>query len=211
MDTKTKTTEERVLSLMNQAAAAAHDALGRYKFERFGYHSSQWVMLNKVLDRPQPNPFRELVQFARTLNAGASRTSPGDPPTTEAGGSVITMLQSKPEGASPTFDEWINALQYDDDNIWAYLERPGSDHHAHTGLGLVAFTFRYTLEEDGEIIAHGTCHPATKTSRGSLFTNWHETLAEARFEIMPRSDAERQRVTAAIAPAAQPTQEEQIA
>lgn len=56
---------ETVHSLMDKAEKAAKDALCRYKFERFGYHASQWVMLNKLLPKPKPSPFRDLVAFAR--------------------------------------------------------------------------------------------------------------------------------------------------
>ena len=54
-----------VQGLMEKSEQAAKDALCRYKFERFGYHASQWVMLNKLLPKPKPSPFRDLVAFMR--------------------------------------------------------------------------------------------------------------------------------------------------
>ena len=58
-------TPGKLEELMDRSAQAAMDALRRYKFERFGYHASQWVMLNKLLEKPRPSPFRRLVQAAR--------------------------------------------------------------------------------------------------------------------------------------------------
>ena len=51
--------------LMSEQERKAWDSLCRYKFEMFGYHSSRWVMLNKLLDTPKPNPWASLVSFAR--------------------------------------------------------------------------------------------------------------------------------------------------
>ena len=59
-------TPGRLEELMDRCGAERRmDALCRYKFERFGYHASQWVMLNKLLEKPRPSPFRRLVQAAR--------------------------------------------------------------------------------------------------------------------------------------------------
>ena len=51
------------------AKVKALDALGRYKFEMFGYHASAWVKYNQLLPRVhrEPNPFRNLVKLAREL------------------------------------------------------------------------------------------------------------------------------------------------
>lgn len=49
------------------AAEKAIDALGRYKFERFGYWASQWVLLNRIIGDRSPSPFTDLVKAAREL------------------------------------------------------------------------------------------------------------------------------------------------
>lgn len=51
---------------MDQAERKAWESLSGYKFWMFGYHAAQWVMLNQLLDRPRPNPFRCAVDLART-------------------------------------------------------------------------------------------------------------------------------------------------
>jgi len=37
-----------------------------YKFYMAGYHAASWVKLNKLLDNPLHNPFREYVEIARS-------------------------------------------------------------------------------------------------------------------------------------------------
>lgn len=58
-------TEEKIKSKMAEAVTKAVDSLGRYKFLMFGYHAAQWVTLNKLLDKPEPNPFKGFVKLAR--------------------------------------------------------------------------------------------------------------------------------------------------
>ena len=60
-----KPTLDRIRQLMATQERKAWTSLCRYKFEMFGYHSSRWVMLNRLLPNPQPNPWHELIQFAR--------------------------------------------------------------------------------------------------------------------------------------------------
>ncbi len=50
---------------MDRAEALAWSALARYKFERFGYHASTWVNLNRLLAERRPSPFRQLVSWTR--------------------------------------------------------------------------------------------------------------------------------------------------
>lgn len=50
---------------MDRAEKLAWSALARYKFERFGYHASTWVNLNRLLAKRRPSPFRELVRWTR--------------------------------------------------------------------------------------------------------------------------------------------------
>lgn len=51
----------------NQAYLKAIDALGRYKFEMFGYHASAWVKYNQLMPKQykQGNPFKAFVKLAR--------------------------------------------------------------------------------------------------------------------------------------------------
>jgi len=59
------TLERRLTAELDEAEKKAWDALGRYKFQKFGYWAAIWVHLNRVGDFKRPNPFRNLVQMAR--------------------------------------------------------------------------------------------------------------------------------------------------
>ena len=52
---------------MNQAEEKAIDALGRYKFQMFGYWAAIWVHLNRINGGARPNPFKALVLLARAM------------------------------------------------------------------------------------------------------------------------------------------------
>lgn len=55
-----------------QAEYQAWKALGRYKFQMFGYWAATWVHLNRLLGHcgeNEGNPFGELVQAARRKEA----------------------------------------------------------------------------------------------------------------------------------------------
>lgn len=56
---------DRLEEARTEAQTKALDALGRYKFEMFGYHASAWVRLNRIIGDGRPNPFREIVKAAR--------------------------------------------------------------------------------------------------------------------------------------------------
>jgi hypothetical protein len=43
----------------------AIDALGRYKFQMFGYWAGVWVHLNRIIGDGHPNPFKHLVEATR--------------------------------------------------------------------------------------------------------------------------------------------------
>ncbi len=55
-------------ALMVEAERKAIDALGRYKFQMFGYWAAIWVHWNHVRPTPLPNPFRGLVVRAREMS-----------------------------------------------------------------------------------------------------------------------------------------------
>lgn len=57
--------EGRLAAKLQEAEAKAWAALAGYKFQMFGYWASIWVHLNKIQDRPLPNPFRAVVELAR--------------------------------------------------------------------------------------------------------------------------------------------------
>lgn len=50
---------------LDLAEAKAWESLARYKFQMFGYWAGLWVHLNRIGDFKRPNPWRELVYFAR--------------------------------------------------------------------------------------------------------------------------------------------------
>ncbi len=68
--------EEKIKSKMEEARDKAIDSLSRYKFLMFGYHAAQWVTLNKLLEKPEPNPFRVFVKLAKKeMDKNAQRDS----------------------------------------------------------------------------------------------------------------------------------------
>jgi hypothetical protein len=56
----------RTKAARDDAARKALDALGRYKFERFGYHAAVWVNLNRLLPARARarSPFKHVVRAA---------------------------------------------------------------------------------------------------------------------------------------------------
>ncbi|HQF63867.1 MAG TPA: hypothetical protein PLT26_15310 [Anaerolineaceae bacterium] len=52
-----------------EAEYKAIDALSRYKFAMFGYWAGIWVHLNRISGAKRPNPFRPLVDAARSILA----------------------------------------------------------------------------------------------------------------------------------------------
>lgn len=67
------TGQSRAVNAMLTAEAQAWNALARYKFWMFGYHAAQWVLLNRVAQARQSNPFGVLVRIARERrSAGVS-------------------------------------------------------------------------------------------------------------------------------------------
>ena len=57
--------EERLMGELDEAEMKAWDALGRYKFQMFGYWAAIWVHLNRLSNGRRQNPWRCLVQSAR--------------------------------------------------------------------------------------------------------------------------------------------------
>ena len=192
MTSATTTTEDRVLALMQKAKTAAIDALARYKPERFGYHASQWIMLNKVLTKPQPNPFRSLVKHARQMRESPQRPTPeqNESQTSERSANcTITLLEMSQDSGAPSFSDWTGAMQYEEaDNIWEFLQRPDGFSHGYSGIAMIGYNFRFA-EEHGAIILRGTAHPAWETSRGDLHTIAETVLATASFSVVPDDPA----------------------
>ena len=50
---------------LEEAERKAWGALSRYKFVMFGYWAGVWVHLATLNNVKRPNPFKELVKFAR--------------------------------------------------------------------------------------------------------------------------------------------------
>ena len=57
--------DEQIHRLMDEARRKAYAALSGYKFFMFGYWAAAWVKYNRLLQSPDPSPFRELVLLAR--------------------------------------------------------------------------------------------------------------------------------------------------
>lgn len=62
--------EEKLLAELQEAEHKAWDSLGRYKFMMFGYWAGVWVHLNRLQDKPSPNPFGKLVKAAKEHKGG---------------------------------------------------------------------------------------------------------------------------------------------
>jgi len=63
---------------LDEAEAKAWDALGRYKFQMFGYWAAIWVHLNRISGAGRPNPWTVLVSSARrtSLSRGWATVEP---------------------------------------------------------------------------------------------------------------------------------------
>ncbi len=57
--------EEKIKSKMAEAEVKANKSLAGYKFLMFGYWAAQWVNLNKLLPKSEPNPFGAYVREAK--------------------------------------------------------------------------------------------------------------------------------------------------
>jgi hypothetical protein len=57
--------KERIQRDMDEAERKAWDALSRYKFQMFGYWAAIWVHMNRIGEFRRPNPWRQLVGFAK--------------------------------------------------------------------------------------------------------------------------------------------------
>ena len=66
---------EKLRRELDEAERKAIDALGRYKFQMFGYWAAIWVHLNRISGLKRPNPFRHLVVAARTKSEGITMRS----------------------------------------------------------------------------------------------------------------------------------------
>ncbi len=60
---------ERITEELQEAEDKAWDALGRYKFQMFGYWAAIWVHLNRIGGFHHPNPWTDLVRAARAEKA----------------------------------------------------------------------------------------------------------------------------------------------
>jgi hypothetical protein len=57
----------RIEQELVEAERKAWDALSRYKFQMFGYWAAIWVHLNRISGEQRPNPFKAVVQIARSM------------------------------------------------------------------------------------------------------------------------------------------------
>lgn len=62
---------EYIEKVIRPARAEAYEkalkALAGYKFLMFGYWAAEWVKLNKLHPKPLPNPFKDMVVWARGI------------------------------------------------------------------------------------------------------------------------------------------------
>ena len=56
--------QQALIKDLKEAEHKAWDALGRYKFQMFGYWAAIWVHLNRVGGFKEPNPWSGLVKIA---------------------------------------------------------------------------------------------------------------------------------------------------
>ena len=85
---------------------------------------------------------------------------------------------------------WENALYYDADDIAEQLTSPGLYHAVIDQPlvdALIGLNFHFTVEPGGQIVAHGTAHPAHRV-RSCIHTDTDTVLAHARILIHPRED-----------------------
>ena len=59
---------------LKEAEAKVWDALSRYKFQMFGYWAAIWVHLNRIGGYNLPNPWKDVIQYARVLHKGVGRS-----------------------------------------------------------------------------------------------------------------------------------------
>jgi hypothetical protein len=69
---------DRLRLELAHAESEAWAALGRYKFQMFGYWAAIWVHLNRIGGFKQPNPFRRVVKLAREVCRGDDATFEAD-------------------------------------------------------------------------------------------------------------------------------------
>jgi hypothetical protein len=60
--------DSRLEAELEDAEKKAIQALGRYKFQMFGYWAAIWVHLNRIGGFKRPNPFKSLVAQARGMS-----------------------------------------------------------------------------------------------------------------------------------------------
>jgi hypothetical protein len=63
-------TDDKFVHELDEAERKAIDALGRYKFQMFGYWAAIWVHLNRLSGAKRPSPFKHLVIAARIIKEG---------------------------------------------------------------------------------------------------------------------------------------------
>lgn len=92
---------------LDEAERKAWDSLSRYKFQMFGYWAAIWVHLNRISGEKRPNPWAELVKFARENNG------PKVPPTV-----AFAELRNQ-------FGDLFDAIE--DPDAWVKEQRRGEE------------------------------------------------------------------------------------
>ena len=93
---KTSEPVDKLAHELDEAERKAIQALGRYKFQMFGYWAAIWVHLNRIAGGKRPNPF---LRSAGMIDY----PQPGMVTITDAGRTV-----AEPEGVPASSDEMLS-------------------------------------------------------------------------------------------------------
>lgn len=94
-------------------------------------------------------------------------------------------------------EDWTRALKDGRNNIMKMLTSPGILYHDSLSGFHVAYSFNFSLDDEGNIVADGTCYAAHITERDFL-TYYDQVLAQAAITITPRSNSTREALEAYI-------------
>lgn len=80
--------------------------------------------------------------------------------------------------------DWEPALLYDTEDVREFLVNGGLYHQQITGPFLIAYNYRFEIDRQDRIVAHGTAHPATQI-RDDYHTDESAVMCEFTVIINP--------------------------